>query len=317
MELWPDVHRIESQFNGNALCMYLLRGASKTILIDSGIRSTPQTAILPYLERIGVAPAEIDCLIITHASADHFGGNAAMREAAPHITIIAHRLDVGSITDLDHHLDENFADAAALGCPWPPEVFALTCDLFSPPMAVNWAVEGGEQVSLGDGWSLTLLHTPGHTPGHLSIWDARHQAVFVGDAVLGKGVTSLAGQLASPPSYFDVDDYLGSIAALEALQPRCLLAAHYPIMRDQEVSDFLSESRGLVGRCENALLAALAEARSLTLCEAITVLEGQVGPPGAVWRLTARAHLDKLVASGRAIISEQKGMTHWTRTRRD
>jgi glyoxylase-like metal-dependent hydrolase (beta-lactamase superfamily II) len=317
MELWPGVHRIESEFNGNALCVYLLRGASQTILIDSGIPSTPQTAILPYLERIGVAPAEVDYLIITHASADHFGGSAAMRETAPHIEIVAHRLDIGSITDLEHHLDENFADAATLGYPWPPEVFALTRDLFGPPMAVNWAVEGGEQISLGDGWSLTLLHTPGHTPGHLSVWDARHRAVFVGDAIFGKGVPSLAGQLASPPPYFSVDDYLGSIAALEALQPQCLLATHYPVMREQGVSEFLSESRGFVGRCENALLAALAEARSLTLCEAVTVLEQQIGPSGAVWRLTARAHLDKLVTSGRASMSEQEGIAQWTRTRRD
>lgn len=316
MELWPGVHRIEGEFNGNALCTYLLRGASKTILIDSGVLSTPQTVILPYLEQIGVAPADIDYLVITHASADHFGGNAAMREVAPNIRIISHRLDVGSITDLDHHLDENFRDAAELGCPWPPEAFTLTRDLFGAPVPVDWAVEGGEQIEIGNGWSLTVLHTPGHTPGHLSIWDARHKAVFVGDAILGKGVTSLAGQLASPPPYFDVGDYLGSIAAVEALQPECLLATHYPTMCGQEVRAFLAESRAFVGRCEGALLAALAGAGSLTLCEAVKVLEVQVGPPGAVWRLTGRAHLNRLVASGQAFLREEGGTAHWTRTGR-
>ncbi len=317
MELWPGVHRIESEFNGNALCMYLLRGESRTVLIDSGILSTPQAVILPYLDRIGCSPSDLDDVIVTHASADHFGGNAALRACAPDARIVAHRLDVGSITDLEHHLDENFTAAAALGCPWPDEVFQLTRELFGPPVPVDWAVEGGETLELGGGWSIHLVHTPGHTPGHLSVWDPTYRALFIGDAILGYGVTSLAGALASPPPYFDVDDYLRTLSIAEGLNPLCLLATHYPLLCGPKVKAFLRDSRAFVRRCDEALLAALADAESLTLCEAVAVLEERVGPPGAVWRLTARAHLNGLVKAGQVDVIQERARTAWTLRRRD
>ena len=317
MELWPGVHRIESEFNGNALCMYLLRGADRTILIDSGILSTPHQVIFPYLEHIGCSPSDIDSVIVTHASADHFGGNPALRASAPDIRIIAHRLDVRSITDIEHHLDENFTDAASLGCPWPAEVFTLTRELFGPPILVDWIVEGSESLDLGDGWSVTLLHTPGHTPGHLSMWDPRHQAFIVGDAILGNGVTSLVGQLVSPPPYFDVGDYVKTLSTAQELKPACLLATHYPIMCNQDVDRFLSESRDFVRRCDEALLAALRDNGSLTLCAAVDVLEDRVGPPGAVWRLTARAHLNALVSAHRVDLNPRGEIACWTLARRD
>lgn len=316
MLLWPDVHRIEGEFNGNALCVYLLRGPQATVLIDSGVPSTPDALIFPYLERVGVPPAEIAAVIVTHASADHFGGNAALRRAAPRVQIIAHRLDVDSITDVEHHLAENFADAARLGYPWPEVAFTSTRALFGPPVPVDWAAEDGEVIDLGDNWRITLLHTPGHTPGHLSVWDPRHRAIFIGDAILGAGVISLAGRPASPPPYFDADDYLNSIATVEALAPEYILATHYPVMSGGQVSAFLEESRAFVARCERALLELLAHAEALSFREAVEGLEARVGPPGATWRLTARAHLNRLVSQGRARAVEGPGYPVWVSSER-
>lgn len=316
MKFWLGVHRIESEFNGNVLCTYLLRGADKTILIDSGVLSTPEEVIFPYLDSIDVAPSEIDTVIVTHAAADHFGGNAALRTAAPDVQVVAHRLDVGSITNLEHYLDASFTDAAQLGCPWPAAVSTMTRELFGPPVPVDWVVEGGETIELSEVWSVTLLHTPGHTPGHLSVWDPRHRVVFAGDAILGRGVTSLAGVLDSPPPYFDADDYLNSVAKVKALRPAYILGTHYPVMQGDEVVAFLEESQAFVERCEATLLATLDEVETLTLCEAVERLESRVGPPAPAWRRTARAHLNKLVATGQATMTERPYGIRWTRTRR-
>ncbi len=313
MKLWPDIHRIEGEFNGNALCMYLLCGAEKTMLIDSGIPSTPEDVFFPYLSGVGMQPTDIDAVIVTHASADHFGGNTALCQAAPDIQIIAHRLDVGSISNLDHHLKENFADAAQLGYPWPEDAFTLTRDLFGAPLPVDWVVEGGETIDLGDDWKVMLRHTPGHTPGHLTVWDPRHKAAFIGDAILGRGVTSLAGSLVSPPPYFDVDNYRKSIAQVRALSPEYILATHYPVIKGEKVAAFLEESDAFVRWCEYAVLAMLDEAESLTFREIVDGLEHRVGPPGAVWRLTARAHLNKLVEMGQvALVGDSP---RWTLSR--
>lgn len=312
MNLWPGVDRIESAFNGNALCMVLLRGSEKIVLIDTGLPDTPERAIFPYLREIGVDPSDIDVVILTHASADHFGGVAAIRQHAPKARVIAHRLDVGSISSIAHHLDENFTRAAELGSPWSEAAFTVTCELFGPPQPVDWAVDGGETLDLGGGWSITLLHTPGHTPGHLSVWDARNSAVYLGDALLGRGVIALDGHLASPPPYFDVGDYRRSVATIRALRPRTLLATHYPVMSGDEVTAFLDASEEFVHECDTVLVDLLMDTRSLTFAEAVSGLEACVGPPGEVWRLTAYAHLDHLVRTGRAAFVETSTGPQWT-----
>ncbi len=312
MNLWPGVYRIESDFNGNLLCMVVLRGLEKTVLIDTGLPETPERAIFPYLRAINLDPASLDSVVITHASADHFGGVAAIRQAAPKVRVMAHRRDVGSISSLAHHLDENFTRAADLGYPWSEAAFTVTRALFGPPQAVDWAVEGGEMLDLGGGWVVTLLHTPGHTPGHLSVWDARHGAVYLGDALLGRGVVALDGRLASPPPYFSVEDYLGSVATIRALQPRALIATHYPIMSGDAVTAFLDASEAFVRQCDTALAELLTTRRSLTFAEAVNGLEACIGPSGEVWRLTASAHLDALVDSGRAAYVETSTGSRWT-----
>ncbi len=312
MNLWPGVYRIESDFNGNALCMVLLRGSEKTVLIDTGVPETPERAIFPYLRGIGVDPSEIDMVILTHASADHFGGVAAIRQVAPKVRVIAHRLDVDSISSIAHHLDENFTRASDLGYPWSEMAFRITQELFGPPQPVDWAVDGGETLDLGGGWIITLVHTPGHTPGHLSVWDPRHSAVYLGDALLGRGVVALDGHLASPPPYFDVDDYLGSVATIRALHPHTLLATHYPLMTGDAVTAFLDASEAFVRQCATALVDLLAGMKSLSYAEAVSSLEACIGPPGEVWRLTAYAHLDHLVRTGRAAFVETSTGPQWT-----
>ncbi len=95
---------------------------------------------------------------------------------------------------------------------------------------------------LGPDRRIEILHLPGHTPGHLGIWDPKNGAAIIIDAVLERGIYDREGNRLIPPRYFDVYQYQGTIRKLRALRPEHLLTAHYPPMQGKEVEGFLDRS---------------------------------------------------------------------------
>ena len=83
---------IDAPFGGFPLLLYLLRG-KKTVLVDTGVYSTPEEHILPWLEKHGMTPDDINQIIITHGHHDHFGGNFKMYTSNPEIEFMAHEMD--------------------------------------------------------------------------------------------------------------------------------------------------------------------------------------------------------------------------------
>lgn len=146
------------------------------------------------------------------------------------------------------------------------------------PAPVDIGLRGGERIDLG-GRIVEILHTPGHSWGHLSVLDLESEAVMIGDAVLGSGLLTAAGKPAFPPTYRYVDTYRGSIARLPALSPRAVLTAHYPVYRGSAGSDFLAESLAYTDLVEHAILDALRVApEPLTLLEVVDAIRAQAGP---------------------------------------
>jgi glyoxylase-like metal-dependent hydrolase (beta-lactamase superfamily II) len=101
----------------------------------------------------------------------------------------------------------------------------------------------GDTLDLGDGWVLDVLHLPGHTPGHIGLWDPRSGSALVMDAILGRGVCDRAGVLLIPPRVYDTAGYLAAIARVEALAPARLLTAHFDVMDGDAIGAFFERSR--------------------------------------------------------------------------
>src|SRR5947209_6886215 len=153
-------------------CYLLREDSGRTVLVDTGIGGTdsPAASWAPVpgalheeLEVVGVAPGDIDVVVLTHLHSDHASG--ATTEGAPAFPAaryVVQRADVdwaaGPI--IDHVLK--------------PLGEQLT------------VVEGDVEVRPG----IRVVHTPGHTPGH--------QVVRVGDLVLTGDVVLHPVQLANP-----------------------------------------------------------------------------------------------------------------------
>jgi glyoxylase-like metal-dependent hydrolase (beta-lactamase superfamily II) len=287
------------------LSLYLFVGRRRTLLLDVGVDATPQTGLLPYLTSASLDPQSIRWAVVSHADVDHFGGLASLRELSPEAECLGHRLDAPLISDYATYESRR---ARGFREPWgldeSSEVLAWTRSV-TREGPLDLALTGGETLDLG-GVEVEILHVPGHSQGHLAVYDRRSRALAVSDAVLGEMVPHADGRPAFPPTYRYVDSYLATIGLCEALRPELLLTAHYPTMRADAATEFLARSRGFVEKVEGVILDELAEAGSsgLTLQELLAKANPRLGTWPAEGTAVALAfpvvgHLERLMALGR------------------
>lgn len=178
---------------------FVVRSQGKTILIDSGIGAKnrpmfPNGRLPDAMAEAGVDPASIEIVMCTHIHIDHVGWHTTEKAGAfvptfPNATYVFHKPEY-----------EFFIDPAnAASAPW-------VADCVRP-------LEGQAEIELIDSEQnltddLTLLPTPGHTPGHvaISIMSGGESAVLIGDVVHN------AAQLLEPTwsPVFDLNPALAS-----------------------------------------------------------------------------------------------------------
>ena len=146
---------------------------------------------------------------------------------------------------------------------------------------------------LSESWQVEVLALPGHTPGHLALWDERSGAAIIIDAALADGVYDRAGHRLIPPRYYTAAGYEATIRRLCALDPSLLLTAHYPVMEREAARAFLDRSLAFVHAVGDAVRAGLS-AGTTELWPLTQAVDAAVGPfPAFTHELAAsvRAHL--------------------------
>jgi len=150
MELLKGVHVIETYAN----CALLVD--DRLILVDTGADGGAKD-VLGYLDRIRRKPTDISTIIITHTHPDHVGGLAVMREKSG-AKIAAHRIEADYISRKKPY-------------PGPPGIQR------HKPADIDILLEDKQRFE-----EMVVLHTPGHTPGSLSLLDEGRKLLIAGDA---------------------------------------------------------------------------------------------------------------------------------------
>jgi glyoxylase-like metal-dependent hydrolase (beta-lactamase superfamily II) len=224
----------------------------RPVLIDAGVGHQSHLDSLAEVAPDG--PVEV---VVTHAHSDHASGAPAIRARWPAAT---------------------FAKF-----PWPDR---------DSRYDVGWrALADGDRLATEEG-ELELMHTPGHSPDHLSLWHADSGTVFVGDLLIAGNTVfipaSSGGNLAT---------YLQSLERLAALQPRRALPAHGPAIEDPAslIAHYLHHRQ----QREEQVLSALATGAGTV--EAITgrIYAGHASAVLQMARESVLAHLHKLEHEGR------------------
>ncbi|MCD6032085.1 MAG: beta-lactamase-like protein [Thermomicrobiales bacterium] len=302
-EVAPGIYRIESTLGPRPFAQYLLRD-ERSLLVDTGIASTPDEVILPACRELGLDPADLDYVLISHADVDHFGGNAAIRAAAPRAIVCAHVADCDWIGDRERILRERYGWYAAHGpdADYDADTKDWLRNALGPDVAVDLHLVGGEVFRLGPRLSVEVLHLPGHSLGHIGLWEPVSRSAIITDATLGAGLLNNEGEVIHPPPYMLLEEYEATVRRLQALAPKRLLTAHYAVMEGVEVERFLSESLAFVDRARSAILNAVETSDEVTIVGLLEVLNPVLGPFTSMSNELGgpiRAHLGELVASGR------------------
>lgn len=156
-------------------------------VIDTGIAGS-EGAIEQVLVDAGSGWSDVGDVILTHSHGDHAGSLPAVAALAPDATLHAGAADI-------------------------PDM--------SAPRAITPA-EDGTMIA-----GLQVVATPGHTPGHISLFDPTTGALYTGDALVGAG-----GQVAGPDPQFTADmaAATASVAALAELPVEQILVCHgFPV----------------------------------------------------------------------------------------
>ena len=304
-EVARDVHRIDTELGPRVNSLYLFVGSDACLLFDTGIDGTAQRDLLPAFENLGLAPERLTWAVVSHPDVDHFGGLASLREFAPQVRVLAHHADAAMMEDY-----VTYEDLRGRGFrePWGLDEDPATLEWtrsVTRESTIDLHVSGGEHIRLCDDWSVELVHAPGHSRGHLSVWDPRSRALVVSDAVLSDAVRLATGEPAFPPTYRFVDDYLGTIQRFVSMAPAHLLTAHYPTMGPEEAQAFLASSRAFVADLDRAMLEVIATSgeTGIDLNELLATLNPRVGTWPEDGTLTALAfpvvgHLERALALG-------------------
>ncbi len=188
--------------------LLLLQGRQPA-LIDSGfVANAQQTAAW-----VRTHTARAMLVVNTHWHSDHVGGNALLQAMGAGIVASA-------------------PDAQAINRRDPGCCVAEYLDQPVAPYTVDQPLHDGQVLRLGDvDWE--VLSTPGHAPGHLSLWQPDERLLVAGDALSDYDVGWVNRALDGPDA---ATIALASLRRLAGLAPRVLLPSHGPIPTDPEAT---------------------------------------------------------------------------------
>lgn len=240
-------------------------------LVDPGWNSDDNLSTLGVaLRRIGRGWGDVGSIIVTHLHPDHIGLAGRVRELHD-VPIVLHRAEQAAQHTLAQ-LGSRPNHAADELVRWgvPPERFDEVHGYAT--RAPRVVVDGDILVDHGEvlpvpGRSIRVLHTPGHTPGHICLHDGSAGLLFTGDHVLPTVVPGIG--LGGPVDYNPLERYLYGMAEMERYDDCEVLPGHGHRFRG------LGERAGQIARQHLGRTAEVAR-----------LLDD--GEPGSTWDTAAR-----------------------------
>ncbi|MGG4489872.1 MBL fold metallo-hydrolase [Metabacillus idriensis] len=218
-----------------------LRSGDDWYLIDAGMPHSADTIKSAFEVHAGVEMAP-KAILLTHGHFDHVGGIIELVEQWQ-VPVYAHALELPYLTGQKDYPEPDGSVEGGL---------IAKISRFFPNDAINLTDhvqalgENGQIPGLPE-WK--WIHTPGHTPGHVSFYREEDRTLIAGDAFVTVRQDSLykvftqKQELSGPPRYYTTDWQAAwnSVKTLEALKPSTAITGHGLPMSGEELRGGLAE----------------------------------------------------------------------------
>ena len=287
MKITDHIHALKIPFqitdpSGRSLprfvYVYMIYGREIT-LIDSGVASS--AGIIPeYLRNTGRNPEEISLMILTHGHPDHIGAAQAIKEISG-CSVAAHGADRVWIENSDQQLKDRPV----------PGFYSLV----KGSVRVDRILNEGDVLYLEPEMHLDVLHTPGHSPGSISLWMQEEGVLFSGDAI------TLAGEM---PIYDDIKSSMASIQRLKAIEGiNLLLSAWDEPRQGEDAYRIMDQGLDYLQRIHRSVIRAAERKGSDNQMEICSEAVRELGLPEMMANpLVCRSFLSSLTDEGKKLI---------------
>lgn len=212
---------------------YLIVGGDEVVLVDPGWDSDESwEALLDGLALAGVGMENVGGVVITHAHADHHGLTARVVDQSD-AWVGMHPREAKSLAEYGRYAEGDASGSRILSghfrqLGFPAEVIEqverrpLTSD-WTPMAAPDRLLLDEDRIELA-GRTVSIIATPGHTPGHLCLYDHDNNLLLTGDHVLPRISPNVSTVVTGEPS--PLGDYLVSLGRLKGFGDVEVLPAH-------------------------------------------------------------------------------------------
>ncbi len=223
-EVAEGTYRIETRIPGvhTVFTIYFIKE-------DSGSLFEPgPAALVPTIQSVvkDLKIGKLEYIIPTHIHLDHAGAVGKLTQLFPQAKVVVNSEGAKHVIDPSRLIQST---KMAFG----DDFTNVYGDILPVPEPQVKIVKDGDRLSLGSR-ELVIIHTPGHAPHHIAVFDTKTKGLFCGEAL---GLIYAAGSPPLPavtaPS-FDAGAYLASMERLRALKPQLLFYSHGGIGKDPE-----------------------------------------------------------------------------------
>jgi glyoxylase-like metal-dependent hydrolase (beta-lactamase superfamily II) len=317
MEIVPGIYQLKLPVpipnDQLAVNVYLIQGEEGWMMVDTGWDTREAfDALEKQTKEIGIGFEDISQIIITHFHADHFGLAGRLKQLSG-ATVALHQAEKDFIYSRYINMDSLLAEMAQwLRLHGVPErklprlqKASLGVRKFVLPASPEIALKGGEKIPHGS-FNFEVLWTPGHSPGHICLYEPRERILLSGDHIL----PTIFPNVGLHPQSGDnpLGDYLHSLEAIEQLEVDLILPAHEHVFtglrqRVKELYRHHEERRAAIINVlkEGAKTAYEVSLKIPWIINGVTMSFEELSPlDKRLAVISALAHLEPLRAEGKA-----------------
>jgi len=234
-EVLPHFYRVEIPLPDNPLKSvnsYFIKSGERNLIIDTGMNfKVCREAMDGAIENLGINSEKTD-FFITHYHADHMGLVSVLVNRHSKVYFGLHEAEKMRSESLTQWAIQNTTFARSYG--FPEEVakkmisgINLMKDFHNGLPALT-CLQDGDRLDIGD-YSFRCIETPGHSRGHLCLYEARQRLLVSGDHILGDITPNISSR------YDEINplaEYLASLDKVSSLDVRLVLPGHRRLLTD-------------------------------------------------------------------------------------